>query len=146
MPPIIDCGATMPETRAPLSAGQCDGCGTAGVPLLKLSLGRDFFGRVYDRLSPSTDQSPKWYCDSCSMHKNLQRDFRDIKAEFLKLQQGEASELAGTDHLQRARLRLHEIVSILTGQPGKPQLLDAADVSGLMNQLPAHAGSPPVAT
>ena len=129
-----------------MSAGQCDGCAAAGVPLVKLSLGRDFFGRVYDRLSPSTDQSPKWYCDPCSMHKNLQRDFRDIKAEFLKLRKGEASELAATANIQKARLRLHEIVSILAGQPGKPQLLDAADVRGLMNQLPAHSGSPPVAT
>ena len=59
----------------------CDGCGTEQAPLMKLSLGKDFFGRPYDRLSPASDTSPKWYCDACSMYKNLQRDFRDIQAE-----------------------------------------------------------------
>jgi hypothetical protein len=129
-----------------MSAGRCDGCGAAGVSLVKLSLGRDFFGRVYDRLSPSTDQSPKWYCEPCSMHKNLQRDFRDIKAEFQKWQRGEVSELASPDNLQKARLRVHEITSILAGQPGKPQLLDVTDVRGLMTQLPVHVAAPPVAS
>ena len=57
----------------------------AGGPLTKFSLGKDFFGRPYDRLSPLSDHNPKWYCDPCSMHKNLQRDFRDIRAEFDKL-------------------------------------------------------------
>ena len=42
-------------TAAP--AGKCDGCGATDVPLMKISLGRDFFGRVYDRLSPSADQA-----------------------------------------------------------------------------------------
>ena len=56
----------------------CNACGVAGTALMKLSLGKDFFGRAYDRLSPSTDQSPKWYCEQCSMQKNLQRDFHDI--------------------------------------------------------------------
>ena len=60
------------------AAGSCNACGATGTALMKLSLGKDFFGRTYDRLSPSTDQSPKWYCESCSMQKNLQRDFRDI--------------------------------------------------------------------
>src|SRR5437899_1430519 len=55
---------TMLEDNAAASpAGKCDGCGAADVPLMKISLGRDFFGRVYDRLSPSADLSPKWYCD-----------------------------------------------------------------------------------
>ena len=60
------------------AAGSCNACGATGTALMKLSLGKDFFGRTYDRLSPSTDQSPKWYCEGCSMQKNLQRDFRDI--------------------------------------------------------------------
>jgi len=42
------------------AAGACNACGATGIALMKLSLGKDFFGRVYDRLSPSTDQSPKW--------------------------------------------------------------------------------------
>ena len=84
----------MTEDNATASpAGKCDGCGATDVPLMKISLGRDFFGRVYDRLSPSSDLSPKWYCDRCSVVKNLQRDFRDIKGEFEKLTKGVTSEL-----------------------------------------------------
>ena len=74
------------------AAGSCNACGATGAALMKLSLGKDFFGRTYDRLSPSTDQSPKWYCESCSMQKNLQRDFRDITAEIDKLGAGQASQ------------------------------------------------------
>src|SRR5690349_24922546 len=97
-------------------AGSCNACGAAGTALVKLSLGKDFFGRSYDRLSPSSDQSPKWYCESCSMHKNLQRDFRDIKAEFEKLHAGQPSELSAPERLQRSRLRLREIAAVLAGQ------------------------------
>ncbi len=68
-----------------MDAGSCNACHVTGTPLMKQSLGKDFFGRTYDRLSPASDQSPKWYCDPCSMMKHLQRDFRDIHAEFDKL-------------------------------------------------------------
>ena len=88
---MLDASAAAP------SAGKCDGCGAADVPLTKISLGRDFFGRVYDRLSPSADLSPKWYCDRCSVEKNLQRDFRDIKGELDKLSKGTASALSQAD-------------------------------------------------
>ncbi len=84
------------------AAGSCNACGATGTALMKLSLGKDFFGRTYDRLSPSTDQSPKWYCESCSMQKNLQRDFRDISAEIDKLVAGQTSELSKSDEFQRA--------------------------------------------
>ena len=60
----------------------CQSCGSPSSPLTKLSLGKDFFGRPYDRLSPSSDQNPRWYCTSCSLHKDFQRDFRDILSEF----------------------------------------------------------------
>ncbi len=92
----------MDANSASASAGKCDGCGAADVPLTKISLGRDFFGRVYDRLSPSADLSPKWYCDRCSVEKNLQRDFRDIKGELDKLSKGTASALSQADQLERA--------------------------------------------
>ena len=85
------------------TAGSCNGCGASGQPLMKFSLGKDFFGRPYDRLSPSMDQSPKWYCGPCSMMKNLQRDFRDIRAEFEKLSGGDAS--AFSQHLLLIRIR-----------------------------------------
>jgi len=123
------------------SAGQCDACGTERGPLMKLSLGKDFFGRAYDRLSPSSDQSPKWFCESCSMQKNLQRDFRDIRAEFEKLRAGQLSEITGADQLQRAHLRLREIATILDGNMFGTRLLDAADVHALIGRFQAQAGS-----
>ena len=90
------------------AVGSCNACGATSAALLKLSLGKDFFGRTYDRLSPSTDQSPKWYCEGCSMQKNLQRDFRDITAEIDKLAAGQASQLSKSDEFQRAALRVRE--------------------------------------
>ncbi|MEW6542139.1 MAG: hypothetical protein AB1411_00855 [Nitrospirota bacterium] len=138
----------MTDTGASLSAGRCDACGTDRSPLMKLSLGKDFFGRAYDRLSPSSDVSPKWYCDTCSMHKNLQRDFRDIRTELDKLHAGQASELAKAEQLQRAQLRLREIASILAGLEGRgsaPHLLDPAEVGTLLNRIQAQAGASSVA-
>jgi hypothetical protein len=111
--------------------------------VVKLSLGRDFFGRAYDRLSPSSDQSPKWYCETCSMHKNLQRDFRDIRAEFDKLAGGQPSELAASEPRQRAQLRLREITAILGGRAPGSGLLNPADVSALMDRFQTQAGAPP---
>ena len=84
------------------AAGSCNACGATGVALMKLSLGKDFFGRPYDRLSPSTDQSPKWYCEGCSMQKNLQRDFRDISAETDKLVSGQTSALSKSDEFRKS--------------------------------------------
>jgi len=113
-------------------------------PLLKVSLGKDFFGRAYDRLSPASDQSPKWYCDTCSMHKNFQRDFRDIRAEFDTLSAGQPSRLTGTDQLQRAHVRLREISAILDGHAVGSRLLDPADVKALIHRLQAQPASPSV--
>lgn len=131
----------MTDAQAAPTASPCDACGTSKGPLLKMSLGRDFFGRVYDRLSPSSDQSPKWYCESCSMQKNLQRDFRDIKAEYDKMHKGHPSELAAGDQIQRAHLRLREIAAILGALPHS-KLIDPADVSALLSSLQARSGSP----
>jgi glutathione S-transferase len=111
------------------AAGSCNACGATGTALMKLSLGKDFFDRAYDRLSPSTDQSPKWYCDQCSMQKNLQRDFRDIRAEFDKLAAGQSSELSKVETFQRAAIRLREIVAILAASTGQSPFL-AADNTG----------------
>ena len=117
------------------AAGCCNGCNVSGIPLMKLSLGKDFFGRAYDRLSPSSDQSPKWYCEGCSMQKNLQRDFRDIRAEHDKLTAGQQSELSNPDNFQRATLRLREIVAILGGSSGQSTLLAASDVKRLIDRF-----------
>ncbi len=115
--------------------GSCQACGTAGSPLMKLSLGRDFFGRPYDRLSPLSDQNPKWYCSHCSMHKNLQRDFRDIRVEFDKLSAGQGSELSKGDEFRRASLRLQEIIAILRGAQQQSPFLRSHDVTLLMERL-----------
>ena len=116
-------------------AGSCNACGVAGTALMKLSLGKDFFGRAYDRLSPSTDQSPKWYCEQCSMQKNLQRDFRDIRAELDKLTAGQISELSNADTFQRAAIRLREIAAILGGTTGPSLFLAAPDVALLISRF-----------
>jgi hypothetical protein len=112
-------------------SGKCDGCGASGVSIMKLSLGRDFFGRVYDRLSPNADMSPKWYCDPCSVEKNLQRDFRDIEQEFRKLDKGDPSTLSQSEQMQRARLRLKEIAALLSGATLTQRLLKSDEVSNL---------------
>ena len=117
------------------SSGSCNACGAAGVALMKLSLGKDFFGRAYDRLSPSTDQRPQWYCEGCSMQKNLQRDFRDIMGEFDKLTAGQGSTLATQEEFQRASLRLREIATILNGVVGHSPFLAVADVTQLIVRM-----------
>jgi len=117
------------------ATGSCNACGAGGTALMKLSLGKDFFGRTYDRLSPSTDQSPKWYCEPCSMQKNLQRDFRDIRAEFDKLSAGHSSELSQTDMFQRATIRLREIATILSGTAGQSTLITIQDVRQLIERF-----------
>ncbi|MCS6897674.1 MAG: hypothetical protein NZM29_06830 [Nitrospira sp.] len=118
-----------------MSLDFCQACGTAGSPLMKFSLGKDFFGRPYDRLSPSSDQHPKWYCPTCSMHKNLQRDFRDIQAEYDKLVAGQNSELAKCDEFLRASVRLREIFTILDTANAPSPLLVKGDVLLLMERL-----------
>ena len=127
------------NTASP-SAGKCDGCSATDIPLMKVSLGRDFFGRVYDRLSPSADQSPKWYCDACSVEKNLQRDFRDIKSELDKLSKETASALSQADQLDRATLRVKEIAAMIAANALKQTLLKPDDVSALARALESRRG------
>jgi hypothetical protein len=115
--------------------GSCNACGVTGTALMKFSLGKDFFGRTYDRLSPSTDQSPKWYCDGCSMQKNLQRDFRDITAEIHKLEAGQTSQLSTPDEFQRATLRLREVVALLDAAKHRSPLLASGEVTRVLERL-----------
>ena len=117
------------------TSGSCNACGVTGTALMKLSLGKDFFGRTYDRLSPSTDQTPKWYCESCSMQKNLQRDYRDILGEFDKLTADQNSILSTPGEFQRASLRLREIATILAGVTGRSSFLTAADIAQLISRM-----------
>ncbi len=117
------------------AAGSCNACGATGTALMKLSLGKDFFGRAYDRLSPSSDQSPKWYCEGCSMQKNLQRDFRDISAETDKLVAGQTSELSKSDEFQRAMLRVREIIALVDAAQTHSALLASGEVARLLERL-----------
>lgn len=117
------------------AAGSCNACGATGTALMKLSLGKDFFGRAYDRLSPSSDQSPKWYCEGCSMQKNLQRDFRDISAETDKLVAGQTSELSKSDEFQRATLRVREIIALVDAAQTHSALLASGEVARLLGRL-----------
>ena len=117
------------------TAGSCNACGATGTALMKLSLGKDFFGRAYDRLSPSSDQSPKWYCESCSMQKNLQRDFRDISTETDKLVAGHTSELSKSDEFQRATLRVREIIALVDAARTHSPLLASGEVARLLERL-----------
>lgn len=121
----------------------CDGCGTEKGPLMKLSLGKDFFGRPYDRLSPSADQSPKWYCEPCSMQKNLQRDYRDIRGEFEKLKQRDGSLLDRPEELQRAQLRLREIITLLSASVTPQALLALGEVTQLLGDIQARSQAQP---
>ena len=132
------------ENSNQASLSRCDGCGVDNGPLMKVSLGKDFFGRAYDRLSPSSDQRPKWYCNTCSMHKNLQRDYRDIRGELEKLAAGQPSQLAGDEELQRAHLRLTEIAAVLQGSAGGAGLLDPTDVAALLQRVRTLSGTSPV--
>ena len=122
-----------------MDAGSCNACSATGTPLMKFSLGKDFYGRTYDRLSPASDQSPKWYCEPCSMMKNLQRDFRDIRAEFDKLAKGQMSALSEPEAKQRAQLRLREIAAIAATQTAGSSLLSQTDVTQLIEQFHARA-------
>ena len=118
-----------------LSSGSCNACGAVGTALMKFSLGKDFFGRPYDRLSPSSDQSPKWYCETCSMQKNLQRDFRDIRTEYDKLTAGQSSELSKGDEFRRASLRLREIITLIGAAPVPSPLIASGEVKLLLERL-----------
>ena len=130
------------EEQIPHVEIRCDGCRTDQGPFMKLSMGKDFFGRSYDRLSPSHDQSPKWYCDPCSMYKNLQRDCRDIRGELDKVIGGQPSELKYPDQMQRAHLRLQEVAAILSTQRVASSLIDPHEVNALIQQMHGQPLSP----
>ena len=69
------------------------------------------------------------------MHKNLQREVRDIRAEFDKVVEGQSSELTGMDQVQRARLRLQEIAALLSTQTVRSVLIDPQDVNSLIQRM-----------
>lgn len=130
------------EEQIPHVDIRCDGCRTDQGPFMKLSMGKDFFGRSYDRLSPSRDQSPKWYCDPCSIHKNLQRDCRDIRGELEKVSDGRPSELKYPGQIQRAGLRVQEVAAIVSTQQIASSLIDPYEVHTLIQKIQGQFLSP----
>src|SRR5437867_11241246 len=93
------------ETKPEFSPGRCDACGLERGPLLKLSLGKDCFGRAYDRLSTASDQSPMSYCETCSMQKDLTRGVRYIFAALGELILGQPCQRGGSELSHRAQVR-----------------------------------------
>jgi len=118
----------------------CDACGASGAPLAKVSLGRDFFGRAYDRLTPASDKSPAWYCPRCSEEKRMQSDYRVIQAAAEALAAGTDSPLSDAQTRERALTRLKQVVERLgagmgPGQPFAQKLLTTADAERLLAGL-----------
>lgn len=69
------------------------------------------------------------------MHKNLQRDCRDIRGEWDREVGGRPSELKYPHQMQRARLRLQEIAAILSTQRVASSLIDAHEVNALIQKV-----------
>ncbi len=112
----------------------CDGCGADGQPLSKISLARDFFGGMYDRLTPASDKSPAWYCPACSEIKRMQTDYRLIDAAWTDYHRGKPSPLETPEHRDRACARLAEIATRL----GNAQrLLTVQQVTRLQQRIEA---------
>lgn len=121
----------------------CDACGATGAPLAKVSLGHDFFGRVYDRLTPTSDRSPAWYCPPCSEEKAMQLDLRAIR-EAASPAAGDDTPLAAPGELERAVARLRDIAARLRAgfSPQTPfhgRILDVADVEATRAELEQRA-------
>lgn len=114
----------------------CDGCGIGGLPLSKVSLARDFFGGVYDRLTPASDKSPAWYCPTCSAEKRMQTDYRLIAAAWADYRAGRPSPLNALASRKRACLWLRETARRLGGG-GAQRLLTEAQVTELYKQIEA---------
>lgn len=69
------------------------------------------------------------------MHKDLQRDCRDIRGELDKVVSGQPSELLHADQVQRARLRLKEVAAFLSRQRVASSLIDAREVNALIQKI-----------
>ncbi len=113
----------------------CDGCSATGLTLVKVSLTRDFFGDIYDRLTPASDRAPAWYCPNCSEEKHMQTDFRLIAAAWVRHRSGEGSPLDDTNTCRRAHDRLQKIAARLSGEPFPQRLIHSDEVSDLCKEI-----------
>ncbi len=121
--------------------GVCDACGEADVDLYKISLGRDFFDRAYDRLSAGEDLRPKWYCGNCSREKDFQRDVRVIREEFEKLQEGLPSFLSDPATFRKALERVILIEQHIKRGRKVHVLLPPGEVGILSIEMSQHFAS-----
>ncbi len=117
----------------------CDGCGSSGLTI-QVVLGRDYFGRPYDRLLV-LESTRRWYCPDCSAGKILQRDHRDIEEELRKLEEGKESLLADPDRVRQALLRLDAIGIEIDAGPRAPRLLDREALRSLRARMARHAAA-----
>jgi len=77
------------------------------------------------------------------MQKNWQRDYRDIRGEFERLKQRDSSLLDRPEELQRAQLRLREIVTLLSASAAPQALLGPEDVAQLLGDIQARSQAQP---
>ena len=71
------------------------------------------------------------------MLKNLQRDLRDIRAEFDKMSNETIIGLCSRRRTTAPRLRLREIAAIAEGHQGESPLLNRSDVQQLIDRFHA---------
>ncbi len=128
----------MNDQKTQHSIGICDACGESDVDLYKISLGRDFFDRPYDRLSASEDTKPQWYCGDCSREKDFQRDIRSIRIEFENLREGRPSLLSRPETARKAVERVELIEQYVKRGRKVHTLLPPREVGTLLVDLTRH--------
>ncbi|MHB1605492.1 MAG: hypothetical protein ACYCTV_03755 [Leptospirales bacterium] len=121
--------------------GFCNACGEADVDLFKISLGKDFFNRPYDRLSGGEDLRPQWYCENCSREKDFQRDVRVIRNEFEKMRQGQPSLLADQATYRKALDRVILIENHIKKGRKVHTLLPPGEVGTLLVEMSGMSGN-----
>ncbi len=122
-------------TNPQVLSGICDACGKVGVDLYKVSLGKDFFNRTYDRLSHTEDLHPKWFCSPCSLEKGYQRDVRNIHQELEKLLANDSSLLSEEKTLLQAISHVEKIESYVKKGRKIHLLLPPREVGLLLIEL-----------
>ena len=133
----------MTEDVIEINYSVCDACEEKVPRRHKVDIDRDFFGKMYDRLTK--DLAPKWYCDSCSEEKNMQRDYRDIKKEFEKMknvcmEKGFGiSEIKDETSYAFCLQRLEEIIDDMGKKEYRQRLLNIEDAKKLRDDMSVWA-------
>jgi len=132
----------MTEDVIGINYSVCDACKEKSVKVGRESLGKDFFGRPYDRLTAFRSPSKDIYlCDICSSEKDLQKDYRDIKKEFEKMknvcmEKGFGiSEIKDETYYAFCLQRLEEIIDDMGKKEYKQRLLNIEDAKKLRDDM-----------